>query len=104
MCFSVYTLTNTFVLSKVSVGQHTGLNALRRMFVIVFTAIVFGVPITPMKTLGILLCFIGFSAFSYYRNRNLEPEKKQAVPEPSYANAMHVPLLPFVRGVHEHGT
>lgn len=69
ICFSLYTLTNTYVLSRVSVGQHTGLNALRRMFVIVFTAIAFGVPITPMKTVGILLCFSGFSAFSYYRNR-----------------------------------
>jgi drug/metabolite transporter (DMT)-like permease len=71
MCFSLYTLTNTFVLTKVSVGQHTGLNALRRMFVIVFTAIFFGVPITPMKTFGVVLCFTGFSAFSYYRNRTI---------------------------------
>lgn len=71
VCFSLYTLTNTFVLTKVSVGQHTGLNALRRMFVIVFTAVAFGVPITPMKALGIMLCFGGFSAFSYYRNQHL---------------------------------
>ena len=69
VCFSLYTLTNTFVLTRVSVSQHTGLNALRRMFVIVFTAVVFGIPITLMKALGILLCFTGFSAFSYYRNQ-----------------------------------
>jgi drug/metabolite transporter (DMT)-like permease len=69
-CFSLYALTNTAVLTKVSVGQHTGLNALRRVFVIVFTAVVFGVPITFMNGLGIVLCFSGFSAFSYYRHQN----------------------------------
>jgi drug/metabolite transporter (DMT)-like permease len=68
VCFSLYTLTNTSVLTKVSVGQNTGLNALRRMFVIVYTAIAFGVPITPMKAIGIVLCFSGFSAFSFYRH------------------------------------
>ncbi|KAL3922573.1 MAG: hypothetical protein SGILL_002130 [Bacillariaceae sp.] len=75
VCFSLYTLTNTFVLTKVSVGQHTGLNALRRMFVIIFTAIAFGVPITPMKALGIVLCFAGFSVFSYYRNRKVSTQE-----------------------------
>ena len=74
VCFSLYTLTNTFVLTKVSVGQHSALNALRRMFVIVFTAIVFGVPITPMKSLGIVLCFAGFSMFSYYRNKMISSD------------------------------
>ena len=69
-CFSLYALTNTAVLTKVSVGQHTGLNALRRVFVIVFTAIAFGVPITFMNGLGTVLCFSGFSAFSYYRYQN----------------------------------
>jgi drug/metabolite transporter (DMT)-like permease len=71
VCFTLYTLTNTSVLSKVSVGQHTGLNALRRMFVIVFTAIAFGVPITLLKAIGIVLCFSGFSAFSFYRHQHI---------------------------------
>jgi len=115
--FTMYTLANTFVLSKVSVGQHTGLNALRRMFAILFTAVVFGVPITPMKLLGIVLCFSGFSSFSFYRHKNRDGMTEDLTQE---EDSMKRPLLVeptsvgssfcesalslLNRNVHEHGT
>lgn len=59
-CFSTYCLASCYTLSKLSVIQYTGFNCLRRMFAIIFTSIVFGVPITMLSAVGILLVFAGF--------------------------------------------
>jgi drug/metabolite transporter (DMT)-like permease len=76
-CFGTYSLASCYVLSKLSVVQHTGLGCLRRMFAILFTSLVFGVPITPLGALGIVLCFCGFCSFSHFRymaSSSLKPQ------------------------------
>ena len=76
-CFTTYSLASCYVLSKVSVVQHTGLNCVRRICAIVLTSIAFGVPITSMESFGIVLCFTGFTCFTYYRQQTNHrvPEK-----------------------------
>ena len=68
--FSSYCVASCIVLTKMSVMRYTGLNSLRRMFAIIATSVMFGVPITPLGLLGILMCFGGFVAFTHYRNSN----------------------------------
>jgi hypothetical protein len=67
--FCMYTLASCFVLTQLSVFQHTGLGCVRRMMAIVFTSIQFGVPMTPFDIVGVVLCFSGFCSFSHYRNK-----------------------------------
>jgi hypothetical protein len=66
--FSSYCVASCYVLTKLSVMQYTGLGCLRRMFAILSTSLVFGVPITPVGALGIGMCFCGFCSFTHYRN------------------------------------
>jgi len=61
-------LASTFVLSKLPVLNHSGLNSLRRMFCTLATCFFFGVPMTTQGIAGILMSFLGFFAFTHYRN------------------------------------
>jgi drug/metabolite transporter (DMT)-like permease len=66
--FFTYCLASCYVLTKLSIVQYTLLGCLRRMFAIISTSIAFGVPITLLGALGIILCFCGFCSFSHFRN------------------------------------
>ena len=76
--FFSYSLASCYVLTKLSVVQHAGLGCLRRMFAILFTSFAFGVPISPTGGLGIVLCFMGFCSFTYFRYNS--PKPQQALP------------------------
>jgi drug/metabolite transporter (DMT)-like permease len=63
-----HSLASTFVLSKLPVLNHSGLNSLRRMFATLATCFFFGVPMSVLGGAGILMSFSGFYAFTYYRS------------------------------------
>ena len=69
-------LASCYVLSKLSVIQYTGFNCLRRMFGIIFTSIVFGVPITVLGAFGIILVFTGFLRLQNSRQKDLTQQAK----------------------------
>mmetsp|Transcript_37578 Transcript_37578/g.91183 ORF Transcript_37578/g.91183 Transcript_37578/m.91183 type:complete len:402 (+) Transcript_37578:72-1277(+) len=72
-CFCTYCLASCFVLTNLSVVQYTCFNCLRRIFAVIFTAIVFGVPISMFGAFGIVLCFLGFISFTLVRNQKSMP-------------------------------
>jgi drug/metabolite transporter (DMT)-like permease len=74
--FAGYNLASTFILSRISVVHHAALNCLRRMFAIIVTSFLFGVPITFIGAMGILCSFIGFMGFSHYK------VQRQKLPRP----------------------
>ena len=47
--------------------HHAALNCIRRLFAIVMTSIIFGVPITFVSCIGIFVSIGGFSSFTYYK-------------------------------------
>ena len=79
--FATYSLASCYILSRISVVQHSGFGCLRRMFAIVATSIAFGVPISMMGALGILLCVVGFSGFTHFRFQRQGQSKKDAKDE-----------------------
>lgn len=66
---------STYVLSKLSVVQHSTLGCLRRLFVIVVTCVFFGVPLTVLGCAGIVMSFLGFVFFTHFRRRRLDDAK-----------------------------
>ena len=76
--FATYSLASCYILSRISVVQHSGFGCLRRMFAIVTTSIAFGVPISGMGALGILMCVVGFSGFTHFRFQRQGQSKKSA--------------------------
>jgi len=74
--FATYSLASCYILSRISVVQHSGFGCLRRMFAILATSVAFGVPISALGALGILLCVVGFSGFTHFRfQRQKQPTK-----------------------------
>jgi len=72
--FTSYNLASTFVLSKISVVHHAAFNCTRRLFAIIVTSVVFGVPITNLSMLGIVISFSGFLSFSHFKRlRSSQP-------------------------------
>jgi hypothetical protein len=68
-------LASTYILSRISVVHHAALNCIRRIFAIIVTSIVFGVPITPVGALGIFVSFGGFMAFTYAKTKKAKQPK-----------------------------
>jgi hypothetical protein len=60
------------------VVHHAALNCIRRIFAIIVTSIVFGVPITFVGALGICISFGGFVSFTYAKT-----QKKSSLPKPT---------------------
>ena len=56
--------------------HHAALNCVRRIFAIVVTSIVFGVPITFVGAIGILLSFLGFISFTHAKTTKKQHSKK----------------------------
>jgi membrane protease YdiL (CAAX protease family) len=74
--FNIYTsLASTYLLSRITVVHHAALNCVRRIFAIIVTSIVFGVPITFTGSAGILLSFVGFMVFTYSKTKKLQKPK-----------------------------
>ena len=57
-------LASTYLLTRISVVHHAALNCTRRIFAIVMTSMIFGIPIGFVSALGIALSFISFMMFT----------------------------------------
>lgn len=62
-----HSLASTYVLSRLTVIHHAALNCCRRLFAIIITSFIFGVSISPLGMLGILVSFSGFMSFTHYK-------------------------------------
>mmetsp|Transcript_3172 Transcript_3172/g.7250 ORF Transcript_3172/g.7250 Transcript_3172/m.7250 type:complete len:169 (+) Transcript_3172:1265-1771(+) len=69
--FSIVTVTinhlslaSTYLLTRISVVHHAALNCTRRIFAIVMTSMIFGIPISFVSALGIALSFVSFMMFT----------------------------------------
>lgn len=70
-----YSLASTFVLTRISVVHHAVLNCVRRIFAVVVTSIIFGVPMTIVGALGVLTSVSGFLSFTHFKQqRKLKPK------------------------------
>jgi drug/metabolite transporter (DMT)-like permease len=65
--FTSYNLASTYILSRISVVHHAALNCIRRVFAIVVTSLLFGVPITVTGATGICLAVAGFVFYTHYK-------------------------------------
>lgn len=65
VCYFTYNQTSFVVLGRVSFVTHATLNVMRRVCIIIVTAVYFATPITPTNALGICLAISGFSIFLY---------------------------------------
>jgi drug/metabolite transporter (DMT)-like permease len=82
MAFFTYCLASCYVLTKLSIVQYTLLGCMRRMFAIISTSIAFGVTITLLGALGIVLCFCGFCCFSHFRSHPPMPPMAAIISTP----------------------
>jgi hypothetical protein len=57
------------------VVHHAALNCIRRIFAIVVTSFLFGVPITFVGAIGIAASFGGFLAFTHYKAKRMRQPK-----------------------------
>ena len=57
-------LASTYLLTRISVVHHAALNCTRRIFAIVMTSMIFGIPISFVSALGIAVSFISFMMFT----------------------------------------
>ena len=64
---STHSLASTHILTRISVVHHAALNCIRRLFAIVVTSIVFGVRITMVSGLGILISIVGFLSYTRFK-------------------------------------
>ena len=78
LAFTSYNLASTYVLSRISVVHHAALNCIRRLFAIIVTSIAFGVPITLLSALGILVSISGFACFTYFKQHKARLAKRSA--------------------------
>jgi len=65
--FTSYNLASTYILSRISVVHHAALNCVRRVFAIVVTSLLFGIPITTLGAVGIGLAVTGFMLYTHYK-------------------------------------
>ena len=70
-------LASSYVLTRVSVVHHAALNCIRRLFAIVMTSIIFGVPITAIAWVGIFVSIGGFVGFTYYKMQRKKRQHQQ---------------------------
>jgi len=76
IAFTAYNLASTYVLSRISVVHHAALNCIRRLFAIVVTSIAFGVPITLLSAIGILVSISGFASFTHFKLEKTKRTKR----------------------------
>jgi drug/metabolite transporter (DMT)-like permease len=67
VAFTSYNLASTYILSRITVVHHAALNCIRRVFAIVVTSVIFGVPITITGAIGICIAIVGFMAYTHYK-------------------------------------
>jgi len=77
--FTSYNLASTFILSRISVVHHAALNCLRRVFAIVMTSLLFGVPITAVGAMGIGLAMAGFMLYTHYKIQQQQQHRRESV-------------------------
>lgn len=65
--FTGYNLASTYILTRISVVHHAVLNCIRRVFAIVVTSVLFGIPITIMGAVGICLAVVGFMLYTHFK-------------------------------------
>ena len=64
-------VASTYVLSRVSVVHHAALNCVRRVFAVVVTSAIFGLPISFAGVCGIMVSLVGFVAFTWSKARHI---------------------------------
>lgn len=77
IAFCSYNLASTYILSRLSVVHHAALNCLRRVFAIVVTSLLFGIPMTGRGALGIALALGGFLSYTHCKQLAVAQGKKQ---------------------------
>ena len=68
LTYTLYNLTSFLVLSRVELVAHAVLNVFRRVFIIVFTSLYFGMPLSFLNTVGVLMAVAGVLLFGYSRS------------------------------------
>ena len=74
--FCSYNLASTYLLTRLTVVSHAALNCLRRVFAIVVTSLLFGVPLTVTKWAGMGLAMMGFGLYTYYKMEQQQQEQQ----------------------------
>jgi hypothetical protein len=87
LVLSSTSLASTYLLSRITVVHHAALNCIRRIFAIIVTSIVFGVPITFVGALGICISFGGFMSFTYAKATKKSSSQATLLPLTSAAAA-----------------
>ena len=98
--FCGYNLASTYLLTRLSVVHHAALNCLRRVFAIVVTSLLFGVPLTATKLAGIGLAVLGFWSYTHYKMMAQQQQQKQLHKQTHHCPPPlddHEPLLPLNR-------
>ena len=75
IAFTCYNLASTWILSRISVVHHAALNCIRRVFAVIVTSLLFGVPITGMGATGIALAVIGFMSYTHYKVKQQQQQQ-----------------------------
>ena len=68
ICYTIYQVASTTVLTEVSMIEHAALNAMRRLFAICATSVIFGTTISREGVCGILLTLVGFLLFVKFKS------------------------------------
>lgn len=76
--FTSYNLASTYILSRISVVHHAALNCIRRVFAIILTSMLFGIPITATGAAGICLAVVGFMAYTHYKMQQQQQQLQQS--------------------------
>lgn len=67
--FSVYALASFIILQRTDLITHAAINAFRRVFSILLTALYFDVELNVSNVTGILMAFCGALLFTYFKSR-----------------------------------
>lgn len=100
--FTCYNLASTYILSRISVVHHAAINCIRRVFAIVVTSILFGVPITLGGGIGIALAVVGFLSYTHFKiqqQQSKQPTSTQPMLPPV---SSLLPVSTHVNNQHNH--
>lgn len=68
LVFACYNLVSYLVLRRTDLITHSVFNAFRRVFIIIFTTLYFGFPLSQNNIVGISIAVVGVLLFGYYRS------------------------------------
>jgi solute carrier family 35 protein E1 len=74
LVFACYNLVSYLVLRRTDLITHSVFNAFRRVFIIIFTTLYFGFPLSQNNIIGISIAVVGVLLFGYYRSMDTAPK------------------------------